>query len=231
MCCSRAVGQGGMEVLDTCVLQDEQDHQPEADHASLGKRQGRGPPVAPGDISSLSSATSKEGALSIFCFRQRRSFLVDSGADVSVYPASTAQRISSPSSSSLQAANGSSIKTFGKKTLSLCFPGLRVLHEFLLADIHKPILGTDFFRANDLLIDISRRRIFRSANAAADAVLEVRAKPARLDGRLCGLRSPDVRPARSVDDVFSEFPSVTAAPVYDAAAPKHGVFHLSLIHI
>ena len=138
-----------MEVLDAGNLQDEQGDLSKA-LPCPGKRQGRGPSVAPGDISSLSSASSKEGALSVFCFRQRRSFLVDSGADVSVYPATAVQKSSfKQSPSSLQAANGSSIRTFGKKTFSLCFPGLRVLHEFLLADVHKPILGTDFFRAND----------------------------------------------------------------------------------
>ena len=61
----------------------------------LGKRQRRGSSVTPGSpssaqqrsISSLSTPT-QEAALSVFCRRQRRLFPLDSGADVSVFPAS-----------------------------------------------------------------------------------------------------------------------------------------------
>ena len=63
-------------------------------------------------ISSLSTSSLQEGALSVYCKRLRRPFLVDSGADVSVFRASVAQK-RVPASSHLQVANGSSIKTFG----------------------------------------------------------------------------------------------------------------------
>ena len=148
-------------------LQDEA--YPEAQASAfifgVGKRRGRGSLVAPGvapTISTLSSASHPEGALSVFCRRRRRAFLVDSGADISVYPATAAQKKCQPSST-LVAANGSSIRTFGKRNIFLSFPGLKVVHSFLLAEVRKPILGSDFFRANDLLIDISGRRLFRAA--------------------------------------------------------------------
>ena len=125
---------------------------------AAGKRQRRGSIGAPGiphpTISSISSHVSQEGALSVFCRRQKRAFLVDSGADVSVYPASPLQQKTS-TALLLQAANGSSIKTFGKRNIHLSLPGLRVVHRFLLADVKKPILGSDFFRSNGLLIDLS----------------------------------------------------------------------------
>ena len=94
-------------------------------------------------ISSLSTST-QEAALSVFCRRQRHLFLVDSGADVSVFPASSAQRRSA-ASSVLSAANGMSIKTFGRRSISLSFRGLSVSHTFLLAEVKRPILGSDFF--------------------------------------------------------------------------------------
>ena len=138
------------------------------------------------------------------------------------------------------AANGSTIQTFGKRKVFLSLPGLRVVHDFLLADVKKPILGTDFFRAHDLLIDISRRRLFRLAESSPVAALEVKARPAQFVGGLCGLRRPEIphegrvpaaRPAplsldAAIQDLFANFSSVTSAPVYDAAPPK-----LSLIHI
>ena len=148
-------------------------------YPGLGKRQGRESTVTPGTIViySLSSATSQahEGALSVFCSRQRRSFLVDSGADVSVYPATPAQK-KCRSKLCLSAANGSSIKTFGRRAISLAFPGLSVVHKFLLADVKKPILGTDFFPANNLLIDISCQRLSRPSSQENPVPVEVRAR-------------------------------------------------------
>ena len=176
------------------LLQDEGHYQASAVlcFSGFGKRPGRGPISSPGvsshpTISSL-AAGSQEGALSVFCRRLRRSFLVDSGADVSVFPASASQK-KLPSSKLLQAANGSSIKTFGKKKISLSFPGLGVVHRFLLADVEKPILGSDFFRANDLLIDIAKCRLVKNSagNVPTPAVV-VKARPARFAGGLCGLR-------------------------------------------
>ena len=87
----------------------------------LGKRQSRGSVVTPGAppvISTLSSSTSHEGALSVYCRRLRRAFLVDSGADVSIFPAPPSLKNKKSSSSlTLRVANGSSIVTFGKKDI------------------------------------------------------------------------------------------------------------------
>ena len=167
----------------------------------------------------------------MFCHQQRRAFLVDSGADVSVFPASTAQR-RGPSSSTLQAANGTSIKMFGTRQVSLCLPGLNVVHRFILADIRKPILGSDFFRAHNLLIDIAQRRLFRPQAGVPAASVVVKARPAHFTSGLCGLKcSSSSRPPledlhRAVDAVFADFPAVTlSSPVFDAAVPKHGVYH------
>ena len=132
---------------------------------ALGKRSRRGSAVTPGTfstptqtisaISSRPSYTTSEGSLSVYCRRLRRAFLVDSGADVSVFPASTSQKNTS-STSFLRAANGSSIKTYGTREIFLALPGLNVTHKFVLADVRQPILGSDFFLANNLLIDINK---------------------------------------------------------------------------
>ena len=148
---------------------------------SPGKRHRRGPTVAPGisrhpaqAISSLSSASTHEGALSVFCPRQRRAFLVDSSADVSVFPASPTQK-RRPVPSRLQAANGSSIRTFGTKLVSLSLPGFSVVHEFLLAEVRKPILGTDFFKKKNLLIDVSKCRLIRPDPGDPVVTVEIKA--------------------------------------------------------
>ena len=171
-----------------------------------------------------SSAPPQEGALSVFCRRLRRAFLIDSGADVSVFPISSAQKKSLPAASTnLRAANGSSIRTFGKRYIFLALPGLSVVHRFLLADVSKPILGSDFFRCNNLLIDIPRKRLFKPREGPAAGTV-VRARPADFVQGLYGLRH---HVPVTVDEVFAEFPAVTSpSSVYDSSGPaKHGVAH------
>ena len=154
--------------------------------------------------------------------------------DVSVYPASPAQKKARRRrASALCAANGSSISTFGSKSVPLLLPGLSVTHRFILADVRRPILGTDFFRANDLLIDIPRRHLVATSHVAGDPPgVVIQARPAHFAGGLFGLKCVSSNsnwaaiPASSLDSLFAAFPAVTATtPVYSSDPPKHGVFH------
>ena len=180
----------------------------------LGIRQSRGSIATPGTpspptVSSLSASTSQQGSLSVYCRRLRRAFLVDSGADLSVFPASASQK-KITSALSLQAANGSSIKTFGKREIFLSLPGLSVVHRFVLADVQKPILSSDFFCSNGLLIDIARQRLVKDTSGdISEASVVIKARPAEFAAGLCGLRcSPSFS---SVDSLFAAYPTVTAA--------------------
>ena len=216
-------------------LQDAQRSPPAATSTCLGKRQSRGS-VAPGSqqVSSISSTShvppaSSAGSLSVYCRRLRRAFLVDSGADVSVFPASPSQRSAASSSSSkcLLAANGSSIRTYGPRSIFLSFPGLKVTHDFLLADVRTPILGSDFFRTNDLIIDIPGQRLLRSGQLARPTAV-VKARPASFDGGLCGLRCPptSTSPQTADADVLAAFPGVVKSEAFDSSKPaKHGITH------
>ena len=166
------------------------------------------------------------GALSVYCRRLRRAFLIDSGADVSVFPASLAQKSARVSSSSpLVAANGTSIDTFGRRDIFLSLSGLNVVHQFLLADVRTPILGSDFFRRHNLMIDIPRQRLIRDSGPPSRRATVVRARAAALTSGLRGLRSAS---AGTVDEVFASFPAVTSpSHVYDSKTPaKHGVSHI-----
>ena len=97
-------------------------------------------------------------------------FLVDSGADVSVFPVSLVDRPPSVSSGHLIAANGTAIKTFGVKELPLVFHTLCVSHKFFLADVPRPILGSDFFSKAGLLIDLRNRQLVRFSRPVEDSL-------------------------------------------------------------
>ena len=134
------------------------------------------------------------------CLRDNLSgldFLVDSGADVSVYPVSQHHGHRSPRTSSLRAANGSSTPTFGTVSLTLFFTGLRTTHKFFLADVSRPILGADFFADRDLLIDLRGRRLLRRPQQDSpifSPLSPVPAKAAAVPTEVCGLHSPNADP-------------------------------------
>ena len=102
-------------MLEPLHLPDEERHPPASPTKVVGsgKRQSRESIVAPGINPVISSITqTAQGSLSIYCHRLHRLFLVDSGADVSVYTAGVEDR-RLPPSSSLTAANGTRIDTYG----------------------------------------------------------------------------------------------------------------------
>lgn len=89
----------------------------------------------------------------------RRRFLVDSGASVSVVPATYADRVINSSSQCLTAANGATITTYGKRTILIDLGFKRFSWEFIIADVRENILGADFFRAHNIAIDLRGERL------------------------------------------------------------------------
>lgn len=87
-------------------------------------------------------------------------FLVDTGADVSAMPPTTKQKQNPSNAFQLFAANGTQIKTYGEKRIELNL-GLRRAYTwtFIIADIQQPIIGSDFLKHYDLLVDIKRNRL------------------------------------------------------------------------
>lgn len=87
-------------------------------------------------------------------------FLIDTGADVSVIPATAADKRKKHSTTTFYAANGSPIKTYGHRRLKLSL-GLRRCFEwdFFIADVNTAILGSDFLKTYDLLVDMKRGKV------------------------------------------------------------------------
>ena len=87
-------------------------------------------------------------------------FLVDTGAEVSVIPPTPAEQKHKQDGLGLQAVNGSSISTFGTRSLTLDL-GLRHTFRwvFVIADIQMPILGADFLREYGLLVNMQHARL------------------------------------------------------------------------
>ena len=87
-------------------------------------------------------------------------FLIDTGAQVSLLPATFSEKKKKPHKLTLQAVNGSLINTFGSKFVNLQLG----LHKdfpwsFIVADVSTPILGADFLQHYGLLVDMKRARL------------------------------------------------------------------------
>src|SRR5215469_13214645 len=95
--------------------------------------------------------------LRIFDPLSKRFYLIDTGAEISLLPRDA---VSSPSVSfrTLYAANGSLISTYGEK---LCTVSLHLRRTFpwvfTIADVSQAIIGADFLKHFDLLVDLRRK--------------------------------------------------------------------------
>ncbi|GFS64195.1 transposon Ty3-G Gag-Pol polyprotein [Trichonephila clavipes] len=87
-------------------------------------------------------------------------FLVDSGADVSILPWTKKKGECQASQYKLYAANGTEISTYGLKILTLDL-GLRRPFQwpFIIAKVKRGIIGADFLRKFQLLIDLPNRKL------------------------------------------------------------------------
>ena len=88
-----------------------------------------------------------------------RRFLVDTGAEVSVFPATRREKHPQSQGATLTAANGSSIRTYGKRSIPLKFDHRHFKWTFTIAQVSQPLLGADFLRAHSLLVDIKGRHV------------------------------------------------------------------------
>ena len=177
-----------------------------------GKRVGR---------SSLKAATTGIGSKALFHVwdsLSKRKFLVDTGAEISVVPATRFDWLNGHTGASLLAANGSQISTFGTKTLTIQIPEGVFRWAFVVASVSQPLLGADFLRAHSLLVDVKHHRLVNT-QLFANAPVEMAAEPDT---------PPSINTFSWRENVFAkiltQFPMVTS-PQFSGDAPNHGTQH------
>ena len=145
-------------------------------------------------------------------------FLVDTGAEVSVIPPSATDRKHRRDSLTLQAVNDSPIATYGDRLLTVNI-GLRRTFQwiFIVADVKQPILGADFLRHYNLLVDMAH-------NCLTDAVTHL-----QVQGVTTTVTSPSPtllsrNPKNDFEALLSRFPEVVQ-PTTKEQPIKHGVTH------
>ena len=175
----------------------------------VGKRAGRSPVVA--------SAAGRNNGLLFLCDTvSKRQFLVDTGAEVSVLPATGLDTRTKQPGPQLLAANGSSIRTFGTRTLSLHFASNAYQWDFIVAEVSRPLLGADFLRSNSLLVDLKGKRLVDAATYHSVPLHSTRVSAPRLDAISSSTDCYDL--------LLADFPDITM-PNFVQSPTKHGIEH------
>ena len=76
-----------------------------------------------------------------------------------MFPVSGLDTRSHHPSALLEAANGSTIHTYGDKVMTLSINGRKYVFKFIVADVTQPLLGADFLCSNTLMVDVKGQRL------------------------------------------------------------------------
>ncbi|BHF82688.1 hypothetical protein SprV_0802582700 [Sparganum proliferum] len=181
--------------------------------------QGLGKPYRPAVEASAAGSAANVHTRRLFLWDRiaGTTFLVDSGAEVSVVPPTPAER-KNRSSFCLTAANNSSIPTFGQRSITLDL-GLRRIFRwvFIIADVSVGLIGADFLTHFNLLVDLKNHRL-------VDNLTNLRARcQSEINPHLNSLTTMPISdcPFRSL---LRQFPRLTN-PSFREVDIKHTVTH------
>ena len=184
------------------------------------KKRGTGSPI----VAALKQTTTiHQTNMAGFCIFDKVSnseFLVDTGALASVYPATEEDRRAKNTQHktiTLTAANGTRINTYAQRELKLCFHNHTYRWKFIIADVDKPLLGADFLRAHDLLVDVNRCKLIDAMSLQPVPSNTTRSSATN---EVQFVNSPSTNIVQEFTNIFK--PELQHKP---GDAAKHGVSH------
>ena len=182
-----------------------------------GKRT-RGPTSVNAATPSSSSNKIKNNLLYVHDASTQQKWLIDGGAVLSIIPPTLAQRLNGPTSTQLQAANGTKIPCYGVRNVNIHLADRKILFPVTIADVSQPILGADFLahaylapnHRDGTLIDIKDMSVLR-------ANIEKEAEPIRIN-HVSQAESPYYQL------LDNKFPALSN-PSFKIKEVDHGVLH------
>lgn len=146
-------------------------------------------------------------------------YLIDTGASVSVIPVRPCDKKHKDPNFQLQAANGSTIKTYGERLLfvDIGFPEF-LPWKFTVADVKNPIIGNDFLRNHDISIHLRKQLLTQNATNTTVAA-QLTECPSLLP-IVCNL---DFIP-NEIEKLLIQFPDITKED-NSSASVKHNFVH------
>ena len=162
------------------------------------------------------SDNSKHTQLFVTDSISKRCFLVDTGAQVSVTIASKLDKKTRSRGPPLQAANGSTIMTYGTRVVCLRFGQRNFQARLIAADVSRLLLGADFLQTHNLLVDMRNLRLIEADTFSVIPCYVSAVTPTNL-----GLVEPSSNKFRKL---LNEFPDLLK-PTFSTAEVKYGVHH------
>lgn len=155
----------------------------------------------------------KMNRLSVTDRQSGERFLIDTGAEISVIAVKMKK---TPTEFKLYAANGSCIHTYGEKTLQLNL-GLRRNYTwtFVVADVKRSIIGADFLRHHNILVDLRGGRLIDGLTKLSIKALSTYASDSSI--HIINEKHPFV-------DILKQYPDIQR-PMSMKKPPPHDVTH------
>jgi len=114
----------------------------------------------PSGVQAAVDGIPKNKRLAVSDKKDGTTYLIDTGADISVLPRRMLRGRFTPTDFQLFAVNNTTIKTYGRKTQVVDL-GLRrsFRWQFTIADVVQPIIGADFLAHYGILPDLKNKRL------------------------------------------------------------------------
>ena len=138
---------------------------------------------------------------------------MDSGSTFSLLPHHDS---AVPSGPLLHTADGTPLPTWGIRNQTVRFGSSLFAHDFLLAPVSLPILGTDFLAHHDLLVDSRRRQVLHASSLQP----LLPAATADTSPLLASLQSCPL----SLRSLLDAYPTVFSSEI-SSSHPAHGIQH------
>lgn len=145
-------------------------------------------------------------------------FLIDTGAEVSIVPKSIFSKYGQKSETTLMAANGAKISTYGRKQLTLNLQLRRNFEfSFIIAAVDYAIIGADFLYSFDLVVDLRERKLVDKKTSLSITCIS----------RVFNSCSPKLYPVEGeYGSILNEFPSLKAPPNFNIQVCHSTVHHI-----
>ena len=176
-----------------------------------------GKPVGPSDVNAAELDGPKIGRIFLMDHYSKTQFLVDTGADLWVFPRSRARGRLYKDDYVLYAANGTHIATYGTINLRLNLLLRReFVWSFVVADVAGPIIGVDFLSHYNLLVDSRNKRLidattnlFAVGQSAGDTVASIKT----------------IVGDSIYHSLLANYPDLTRPAVFSRETVKHNIEH------
>ena len=143
-----------------------------------------------------------------------RRCLLDTGRQISLWPASSTRKLNWSSGVPLIAANGTPIKSYGMERRKIKIGHKLYSFMFINADVARPILGIDFLQRFGMTLDLARRCLLHSG--ATTIFSSTSGQPAVSSVNLVS----DF--ASTAETLIAQFPEITDVS-RSTRSSKHGV--------